>query len=300
MRVLVTGASGLLGGRLAQLLAARVDVAAARYQREIPSGLASVELDVENAASVARAIDSVRPDAVLHSAALANAETCEREPERARRINVDGTGALVKECAARGIRLVAISTDLVFPGDKSWSSDTEPTRPLMTYGRLKREGEEAVLRSNGRTAIARVALILGRGFGPRGSATEGIAWALRAGRPVDLFTDEYRTPVDAESVTPALLTLLEGRHRGVFHLGGPERLSRYELGQRVAKALGLSEEGLHPVRQSERPMLAARPADVSLDSSRAAKELGYRPRPLIDAIRGGRRGPGDEEPPKEA
>jgi dTDP-4-dehydrorhamnose reductase len=287
VRVLVTGASGLLGGRLAQLLSRRADVVAGRHRGAIPSGLSSVELDVEDAASVERAIETARPDAVLHSAALANAETCEREPERARRINASGSAALARACAARGVRLVALSTDLVFPGDRSGSSDREPTRPLMVYGRTKVDGEDAVLASGG--AVARVALIYGAGFGPRGTASEGIAWALREGRTVDLFTDEYRTPVDAESVTPALLALLEGRQGGVFHLGGPERLSRYELGQRVARTLGLPTEALRPVLQSDRPMLAARPADVSLDSSRAVRELGYRPRPAEDAIRDGRR-----------
>ena len=95
-----------------------------------------------------------------------------------------------------------------------------------------------------------MALVLGRGHGPRATSTESILRALRAARPTTLYTDEYRTPVDPESLAEALARLLAGTGAGLYHLGGPERLSRYELGRRVARAFGLPEDGLVPGTQA--------------------------------------------------
>jgi dTDP-4-dehydrorhamnose reductase len=162
------------------------------------------------------------------------------------------------------------------------------------YGRTKLAGEETVLATDPTAAVVRVALTLGRGHGPRGTSTESIAWALGAGREVPLFTDEYRTPVDAESVADAVVRLLERGGAGRFHLGGPERLSRHALGLRVARALGLPESGLVACLQSDHAFGDARAKDVSLDSTRARRELGWQPRPIDEAIREGRRGPGGE------
>jgi len=139
--------------------------------------------------------------------------------------------------------------------------------------------------------VARVALVLGRGHGGRGSASEAIAWALRAGRPLRLFSDQFRTPVDAESVGRAAAALLTGTQAGVFHLGGPERVSRHQLGLRVASVLGLDASLIEDVRQADEAVPVPRPLDVSLDSTRAARELRFHPRGLAEAIREGRREP---------
>jgi dTDP-4-dehydrorhamnose reductase len=127
-----------------------------------------------------------------------------------------------------------------------------------------------------------------------------VAWALRAGRPVRLFTDEYRTPIDPESLADALGLILERGVAGRFHLGGPERVSRYDLGLRVARASGLPESGIAAGRQSDHGGPDPRAADVSLDSSRARQELGWTPRPIDEAIREGRPVPGERPPNSRA
>jgi dTDP-4-dehydrorhamnose reductase len=288
MRVLVTGASGLLGGRLAQLLAARFDVVAAFHHAPPPGGLARVALDIESSPSVAEAFAATKPDAVLHAAAYAFVDLCERDPDKARAINVEGSARVARACADSGARLVAVSTDLVFAGQTAWANEDAPAAPVMTYGRTKLEAEDVCLKTCPRAAVARVPLIIGGGFGTRGSATEAITWALRARRPVTLFTDQYRTPADAESIVPALAALLTGDQGGRFHLAGPERISRYDLGLRVARVHGLPTDAIEAISQNARADAAPRPADVSLDSSRAQRELGYVPRSLEEMIAGDR------------
>ena len=291
MRVLVTGAGGLLGGRLTALLAGRHSVVAGGHRGATPDGLETIALDLLSPDSVEAALDGTAPDAVLHAAALADPDRCEREPEAAAALNVGASAFVARVCRQRGVRLVALSTDLVFPGDRpAWTEGDRPA-PLLEYGRTKLAGEEATRIEHPGSVVARVALVVGCGFGPRPTASEAVAWSLGQGKRVRLFTDQFRTPIDAESLAEALSRLIGGTAAGLFHLGGPERLSRYDLGLRTARRLGLDEGLIDPARAAEHSAGAPRPADVSLDSSRARRELAWTPRPLDAGIAEGRTTP---------
>jgi dTDP-4-dehydrorhamnose reductase len=228
---------------------------------------------------------------VVHSAAVPDPEACERDPARAEACNAEAPARLARLCRARGVRLIALSTDLVFAGDRPFHTEDDPAVPIQAYGRTKLAGETAVLAEDPGGVVLRLPLMYGRGHGPRPTASEAIAWVLSAGRPLRLFHDQIRTPVDAGSVADAIVRVLAGAHAGRFHLGGPERLSRYELGLRVAALFGLPASLITPVRQGDLPQ-APRPADVSLDSRRARDLLDWRPRPLDTGIREGRGAPG--------
>jgi len=295
VRVLVTGAGGLLGGRLAELLHGRgLEVLAAHRLSIPPPGPRPVLVELTDEEALARLLDASRPDAVVHAAAIGRANHCEERPDEAERVNARLPGTLARECHERGLRLVALSTDLVFAGDRSFLREDDATGPLGVYGRTKLAGEQAVLSACPGAAVVRVALILGRGHGPRATSTESVARALLGGQAVRLFTDEHRTPVDPESVADAVFRLLECPAAGRFHLGGPERISRHDLGLRVARWLGLPDGGIVAGRQADHAGPDLRAADVSLDSGRARRELGWEPRPIDEAIRESRAaaGPG--------
>jgi dTDP-4-dehydrorhamnose reductase len=286
-RLLVTGAGGLIGGRLAFLLAETHDVVAGIRRSAPPPGLRSVPFDLERAGSLPAALEAAQPDAVVHCAALPDPDACEREPDRARVCNVEAPAALARLCHQRGIHLVALSTDLVFASRRQPYAESAPAEPVLAYGRSKLAGEEAMLVEDAGATILRLPLMHGRGHGSRPTASEAVAWALGVGRPLRLFSDQFRTPVDAESVADAITRVLAGGHAGRFHLGGDERVSRYELGLRVAALLHLPAALITPIRQGALP-LAPRPADVSLDNRHARDVLGWRPRPLDAGIREGR------------
>lgn len=256
-----------------------------------PPGLEPVRFDLADPAGFDRALDAARPDALVHSAALADPDRCECEPEMADAFNVAALARLARLCRERGLRLVALSTDLVFAGDRTFAGEDDPAAPILVYGRSKLAGEAAVLAEDPAAVVLRVPLVHGRGHGSRATASEAIAWALRAGRAVRLFTDQVRTPVDPESIADAIARVLATGPVGRLHLGGAERLSRHELGLRVAAVLGLPAHLITPVRQADLPSAAPRPADVSLDGRRAHEVLGWRPRPLDTGIRDGRAAP---------
>jgi dTDP-4-dehydrorhamnose reductase len=260
-------------------------VTAAHRRGAPPPGAPALLADLTDASAVSRLLDEARPDAVVHAAVLGRAEDCETRPDEAERVNTRLPGLVARGCRERGIRLVALSTDLVFAGDRRFVGESDATGPRNVYGRTKRAGEEAVLQACPGAAVARVALVLGRGYGPRRTSSESVVQALRAGRPQRLFTDEFRTPVDPESIAAAVARLVEGTGAGLYHLGGPERVSRYELGLRVARAFGLSADAIVAAVQAEHQGPDQRAPDVSLDSSRARRELGWQPRELETAIR---------------
>ena len=286
MRVLVTGAGGLLGGRLAELLHGRgLEVLAAHRGSIPPPGPRPVLVELTDEAALARLLDASQPDAVVHAAVLGRTDLCEERPDEAERVNARLPSTLARACQERGLRLVALSTDLVFGGDRAFVREDDAPGPLGVYGRTKLAGEEAVLSACPGAAVVRVALVLGRGHGARATSTESVARALLGGRTLRLFTDEHRTPVDPESVADGVARLLDSQAKGRFHLGGPERISRYDLGLRVARWLGVPEAGIVALRQADHAGPDRRAADVSLDSGRARRELGWEARPIDEAIR---------------
>jgi dTDP-4-dehydrorhamnose reductase len=261
-----------------------LEVVAAHRRAPAPAGPESLAADLDGTNDVARLLDTARPDAVVHAAVLGRADECEARPDDAERVNARLPGLVARACRERGLRLIALSTDLVFDGSRPWSSEAAAPNPLHVYGHTKRAGEEAALEAHPEAAVARIALVLGRGHGARATSSESVLRALRAGRPVTLYTDEFRTPVDPESVTDAVARLLAARSSGLFHLGGPERISRYELGRRVARVFGLPEAGIVAARQADHPGPDRRAPDVSLDSARAERELGWKARGLDTAL----------------
>ena len=290
MRILVTGASGLLGGRLALLLSSDHELTGLTRSHPAPEGIAAIGADLTDQGALLAAMARARPDAVIHCAALADAEVCEREPARAHRENQTVTLALAAACRARGARLVTISTDLVFAGVQAFANEASPADSLTEYGRSKLAAETATMESSSDSVVLRIALVCGRGYGPRLTTTEAVAQRLQKGEPITLYEDEWRTPVDPESVAEAIRAVLRlPSASGRFHIAGAERLTRFELGERVASAFGLDASLIRKAPQSSHRG-APRPKDVSLDITRAREELGWTPRPLDAALREGRLG----------
>lgn len=290
MRVLVTGAGGLLGGRLCELLSARHTVTAQIRVQPAPEGLPILSVDLADPGKVAEVVSRLRPEAVIHAAALADAEVCERDPVRAARDNEFASRTLARACAANRARLIAISSDLVFDGESSFSSEASPTNPSTEYGRSKVLAEGAVREECPGSVVLRVGLICGRGHGLRRSGSEAILQRLRRGERVTLYEDEWRTPVDPESVAQAIQAVLDRPATlGIYHIAGNERLTRAELGERVAALHGLDSSLIQRAPQASHRG-APRPRDVSLDTTRATRELGFDPRRLDEVLREGRDG----------
>lgn len=268
-RILLTGASGQLGAYLLRHLgtgSTPLTAWAGSRAGEL-FGVPLHPVDLADPDSLTRSFLQARPDVVLHAAALARIADCHRDPDRARRVNTLGTATLADLCAGAGARLVFVSTDLVFDGEHAPYREGDPPSPVSAYGRSKAEAESAVL-AGPRNAVVRVSLLFGPSLTGRPSFFDEQLAGLRERRPVNLFTDEWRTPLDLLSAATGLAAVANSDFTGLLHLGGPERLSRLEMGLRLARALGLDPGVIVPARRDQAPAAEPRPRDVALDSSR--------------------------------
>lgn len=273
--LLLTGATGFLGRRLALGLAGPWRVAGAS---RTASGPGSAALDLADPASIEKAFDAVRPAAVVHAGAIASPDECERDPALARRVNAEGTKTLARLCGAAGARLLLISTDLVFDGEKGHYDEDDAPAPLSTYGRVKLEAEEAALASAPGAAVVRICAAYGRPLGGRPCFTDELLAALSRGEPISAFADQWRTPTAADRLHEVLLRILDTPDlSGVFHWGGAERASRFESAVALCRTFGFDDSLVRPSRMNDRRTLARRPRDSSLDSSRLSAALGLAP-----------------------
>jgi len=299
MRVLLTGASGFLGSAVLEELVARGhEVLALAHVPPRSDELASraarwVAEDLTLPGAAPRLIAAEAPAAVVHAAALADIAPCKADPALARRLNDEVAGEVAAACAAIGARLLHVSTDQVFDGSRGAWREEDEALPLHEYGRSKLAGERAVAAACPTGIVIRPGLITGRAPPGRRSATSALLETLARGARPKLFTDELRTPVASADVARAVGDLLEreeawdpgplpGAPGRVLHLGGPERLSRLELGRREVQAAGLDPELCEPSTREAAGVAAERPADLSLDSRRLLALLGWSPRALVE------------------
>jgi dTDP-4-dehydrorhamnose reductase len=269
MRILVTGASGRLGfSLLARLAGGLHDVVAWSGTSAGTHGTIALQpVDLTDAAIVLGALDAADADVVIHAAAISSAEAARRDPGRAWAVNVEGTRLLADWAARRDRRLVFTSTDLVFDGQCRWYREDDPAEPIVEYGRSKRAAELPVLAVPG-GLVARLSLMYAPGRPGASDFFDRALSSLRAGEPQAFFVDEFRTPLDYCAAADFLVRLAESEHTGLVHLGGRERLSRYELMRRAAMARGISSHLVLGNCRADARLAEPRPADVSLDTSR--------------------------------
>ena len=286
MRILLTGATGFLGTHLLRELRTRGLTVEAWGGPHCQASNAMRTLDLADENAVADAFRAARPGVVLHAGARARVADCHRNPARAYRVNAYATAALGGLAAAAGARLVLVSTDLVFDGERGGYREDDAASPTSVYGRSKRAAEEAALNAPGAAAV-RLSLLYGPGPPGRASFFDLQVRALSTGAPVTLFADEWRTPLAVTTAARALADVASSDFSGLLHVGGPERLSRLEMGQRLAAFLHIPPTGLVPGNRTGSPAPEPRPRDTSFDSSLWRRRFPATPSPSFEeALRG--------------
>jgi dTDP-4-dehydrorhamnose reductase len=280
--VLITGGSGLLAVNWAAALRGRGPVTLGLHERRVSlAGAGTHTLILDTVDDVGRAIDAVEPGVVVHTAGLANVESCEEDPGRAEAVNVQMAANVAVACASRALPLIHVSTDHVFRGDEALAGESHSVDAQNVYGRTKAEAERRVLAAYPAALVVRTNF---HGWGPRyrRSFSDTIIDALRQGDAVTLFTDVFFTPILAESLAITAHDLIERHASGIVHVVGDERLSKHEFGLRLAKRFQLDAGLIRPGVLADRPLLVRRPLDMSL-SNRLARRLLGRPLGDVDA-----------------
>lgn len=274
MRVLVTGAAGLLGRALLGSAPAHVEVHATRSRRQVHgAGVTVHAVDLANAAATEALVADVAPELVVHTAY--RKDTGERDI-------VEATAAVAAACARHVVGLVHLSSDVVFDGERAPYAEDAPPAPLTAYGRWKARAEEAVRTTLPDASVVRTSLLVQAD--PLDATSRWVAEGLERGETLRLFTDELRCPIapaDLAAMLWELVRLPAEARAGTWHLAGPEAVSRYTLGLLVAARLGRAPAF---AAASSREHPEPRPRDLRLATGRADAQLRARARPVSAAL----------------
>jgi dTDP-4-dehydrorhamnose reductase len=285
--MLVSGATGLVGRYvLLRLLEQGEQEVHALARRPLAPPLAEHprlrvhQADITEADRLAAIIRAIRPAVVIHPAAIADVDQCERDHALAYAVNVAGAANMARACVEVGAHLIHVSTDYVFNGAPEtpgpYAEEAQPD-PVNYYGQTKLEAEQRVSAlCAGRVglAVCRTALVYGLNPAGRANFLVMMVNELRAGRRMRAVTDQHNTPTHAANLAEMLVAAAAQRATGLFHTAGGELLTRYALAQAVAAHFGLDAALITPLRSADLGQLARRPLLSGLRVEKAERELG--------------------------
>ncbi|HXQ34027.1 MAG TPA: SDR family oxidoreductase [Anaerolineales bacterium] len=274
MKLLITGASGLLGINLAMEAIREHEVIGVDRGKLKSAPFQILKADLLHRNAVDSVLDSAQPDAVINCAALANLEECEEYPDRARILNADIPGELATACAGRNIHFIHLSTDAVFDGTKEgfYTEEDEPN-PQGIYAQTKLDGERAVQNANSQAIIARVNFY-GWSLTNRRSLGEFFVNNLSEEKYVSGFTDVIFCPMLVNHTARLLLAMLEKNLSGLYHVVGEQAMSKYQFGVEVARKFGLKQSHISPKSVEGSDLTVRRSHNLWLSIHKLSTDLG--------------------------
>ena len=282
-RLLVTGASGFLGWNICRIAKNDYSVIGVCNARTVAVKDIQLEkCDITDFRTLQELFLRTRPDAVIHTAAESRPDICQEQPDSTEKINVDASVSIAGLCSDSQIPCAFTSSDLVFDGISPPYDEGRVPSPISVYGEQKVAAEAGMRERHDKVVICRMPLMYGDAPPQAKSFIQPLIASILAGKETGLFSDVFRTPVSGTTAARGLLLALS-HVPGILHLGGRERISRYNFGIKLAGALDRPNVKLTPIRQKEVVIRAPRPLDVSLDSSKAMA-LGYNPLPIDEEL----------------
>ena len=268
-RSLIIG-SGLLGNNLAKIAINEFTTSITYNEHPLDiEGCKSYYLNIANRMDVATLIQKLNPSYIIHTAALTNVDHCERDKRLAWNINVEGTKHIAETARKINAKLIYISTDYVFDGNKGMYKEDEPTNPIDYYGETKLEGEKLV--KNLRDCIIVRPSVL---YGENPVKLNFVSWVineLKKGNGINIVKDQFNTPTLADNLAELILELIEKEENGIFHASGSERINRYDFALRIAEIFDWDKGLIKPITSDQLNWIAKRPMDSSLDTSKISR-----------------------------
>ena len=288
-RLIVTGYGGFVAGSVVwqALGSGQWDVYALSLTEppEERDGFRCIQFDLCDASALAGVVERVRPQAIIHTAAIADIDFCQSHPREANRVNAEVTSELSRQCAKYGGKLILCSTDSVFDGKKGMYREEDEPHAINFYAHTKLHAEAAVREAAPDNVIVRLSLVMGLPvLGSGNSFLAKMVTTLEKGQPVTFPENEVRTPVDVITVGRALLELADSGFSGTLHLAGNTRLNRYQMACQLAERMGYGRDLVVATDSNAIEGRAPRPNDASLDNSKAQRILATPMRSLMDGL----------------
>ena len=289
MKILVTGANGLLGQKLSAILDQDNEVeliATARSPLSLNLKNGSfAQLDITDQAQVTKVVSSQRPDVIINTAAMTQVDQCETDREQCWLANTTAVQFLVATAEKYNSKLIHVSTDFIFDGTMGPLAEEAEPRPVNYYGESKLAAERIIQQSNCKWAIVRTVLVYG--ITADLSRSNIVLWvkkSLEDGKTINVVNDQYRTPTLAEDLAERCMLVAEKKAKGIFHISGKEMMTPYDIAMETADYFGLNKNLIKATDSSIFKQPAARPLKTGFDIRKAVRELGYSPHSFKEGL----------------
>lgn len=283
MKLLITGASGLLGQKVVQLALEKGHEVYSIYKEHPTNFGTPIKLDLTNQNEISKIITKLKPEAIIHSAAYTDVDGCETNRDLAWKINAEATKQIAIASTRIDSHLTYISTDYIFDGDKGFYTEEDKTNPISYYGYTKLKGEEFTKEHATKWCIARPSVLYGWLDHKQNFATWLIN-SLNQKKEVKVLKDQYVSPTLNTNLAEMLLEITQRKILGILHTAGGTRVSRYEYALKLAEVFNLNMDLIKPAKMGEMPWKAKRPKDSSLNISKASTLLHSKPLKLNHAL----------------
>lgn len=289
MKILVTGANGLLGYKLIQLLSSKAEIITIASGRKkinrLPHRVQFYELDVTDRDQTLSVLTNTKPDVVIHTAAMTQVDQCETERDLCWKANVTGVENLIEACEKNNVHLIHVSTDFIFDGSHGPLDETAIPKPVNFYGESKLAGELAVQKSKIKWAILRTVLVYG--ITPDLSRSNIVLWvkkSLEEGKTINVVNDQWRTPTLAEDLAMGCYLAASKKATGIFHISGEEMMTPFDIANQTAEFFTLDKSLIKPADSSTFKQPAMRPPKTGFIITKAKQELGYQPHTFKEGL----------------
>ena len=285
MNLLITGASGLFGSKLAELAAARDYMFYSGYSRDPVASGVPIQFDVSDKNRVEEVFKKVNPEVVVHAAALTDVDKCELNRDLAWKINVEGTRNIAEAVKSSRAFLIYISTDYVFNGETGLYAEDDRTDPINHYGFTKLKAEELVKDLVDKYCIARTSVVYGST--PAAGKINFALWVinqLKKNEQVKAITDQWNSPTLNTNLAEMILEIIERKLTGTFHLSGATRTNRYDFAKLLSQTFNLDANLITPCSSADFSWAAKRPRDSSLKTAKAQQALNNTPFQINQAV----------------
>lgn len=292
LKVLITGANGLLGQKLMEQLTSdsKVEVIGTGKGKARLSGLGKKnfqwkEMDVTDRTQILEVFAEIKPDAVIHTAAMTQVDDCEKDQDQCRKANVDAVLDLIEACRIFDSHLVHLSTDFIFDGEAGPYSEDALPNPINYYGWTKLEAENRIKKSGIRWTIVRTVLVYG--IANDMSRSNIILWvkkSLEEGKTIKVVNDQWRTPTLAEDLAAGCILVVKKGELGIFNISGKDFLTPFDMAVQTADYFGLDKSLITEVDSTLFTQPAKRPPKTGFVIDKAEKVLGYNPKSFTEGI----------------
>ena len=290
MKILLTGANGLIGRKIIQQVAAlpgieliATSTGAARFP--LTKNLVYESFDITDDSAGEDLFSRYKPDAVINCAAITQADNCEQDENICRKVNVDAAGNLADLSKKHHAFILQLSTDFIFNGQKGPYREEDKPDPVSRYGLSKLDSEKIIRESGADCAVVRTILVYGfTGSASRNNLVTWVIKSLNKKENIKVVYDQIRTPVLAEDVAGACCTIVKDKIKGIYHIGGKDTLSPYDMAIKTARFFGLDESLIERVPTSVFPQPAKRPMITGLIIDKAKNTFGYDPRSFDEGL----------------